>query len=520
MPPEAIVRIIGRARRRLVAMNVARGVVAIVAVLAAAGAIVFAIARFVVLPWAEPTAAIVAVLAVAVIASVALIRRPSSLQAAIELDQRLGGRDQVSTALELSHRGDLTDIERRQIARSSAWAEGRSLADFGSIWPSRRLIGLAAVALAAALVLAIPASSADARQAADEEIAAIVDAVADELERLADELVAPEVADELRQTAEELRDSNSLDEAVEQLGDARQRLAEKVDPEALPLKTALSGLDEKLRQEPIAGGEDTQSQIEQLKAELGDLSAAEQAAAAARLEELASQVAGSAPDLADALSQAAAAIESGDGVAALDDVLAAMDAATNRVGAAGDLSDARAAVRRVQGELGDARDARAGDSSRSGAGDGSGDGSGGGDGTGSGGGSTGAGSGTGTGGGGGGSGTGADNPNPVGGGTGTFGDPIPGAGDNDVPRDPTRSTVFDPLVFDQGEENRVDFNTSDPTGEVQGRTRGDGIQNEAILPYTDRYSVYQQQALDALDRMLIPGSLQDIVRNYFTELAR
>jgi hypothetical protein len=106
----------------------------------------------------------------------------------------------------------------------------------------------------------------------------------------------------------------------------------------------------------------------------------------------------------------------------------------------------------------------------------------------------------------------------VSGGTGSAGNPDLGAGDGDAAHDPGRSNVLDPQGFTQGDEQRVDFDGNDPTGNVEGTTSGQGLQNLPLVPYTDRFTAYQQQALGALDRMSIPSSLQDIVRIYFTEL--
>ena len=117
-------------------------------------------------------------------------------------------------------------------------------------------------------------------------------------------------------------------------------------------------------------------------------------------------------------------------------------------------------------------------------------------------------------------GSGANNQNPVAGGVGGTNNLGIGSGDNDVVRDPTRAQVFDPFGFEQGDEERVDFNASDPTGQVKGKALGEGIQNVPLTPYVDRYAEYRQSALGALDRMSVPGHLQDVVRNYFTELGQ
>jgi hypothetical protein len=84
--------------------------------------------------------------------------------------------------------------------------------------------------------------------------------------------------------------------------------------------------------------------------------------------------------------------------------------------------------------------------------------------------------------------------------------------------DPSRGVIFDPPPAAVGEEERVDFDTSDPTGQVRGRTIGEGLLNAPLVPYADRFLDYQRQALDALDRMIVPPSMQDLVRIYFTEL--
>ncbi|MBA2336641.1 MAG: hypothetical protein H0V96_02595 [Acidimicrobiia bacterium] len=105
------------------------------------------------------------------------------------------------------------------------------------------------------------------------------------------------------------------------------------------------------------------------------------------------------------------------------------------------------------------------------------------------------------------------------GGTGSGGNASgSGQGDDDEIADPERGAIFDPPPGATGEEERVDFDTSDPTGQVRGRTIGEGLLNAPLIPYADRYLEYRAQALDALDRMTVPASMQDLVRLYFTEL--
>ena len=265
MPPEPIRRLVERARPRLTAMNTVNAVVVAVGVTAAAAAGLLAVARRVVLPWAEPAAATAVAVGVIGAIVVAMVKRPSPARAALEIDHRLGGRDQVSTALELSTRDGLSSIEERQVGRAASWAEARELDGFGSLVPRRRLILLSALAVAGAFVLAIPASPADAARDRAAEVRAELDVQADALEEAADRVADERIAQRLAQLAEELRQAADLAAADQLLGNARQELAELADAEALGLKTALAGLDRRLQQDPVAAGDDARSQLEALR---------------------------------------------------------------------------------------------------------------------------------------------------------------------------------------------------------------------------------------------------------------
>ena len=175
MPPDSIVRLVAAARRRITEMRLARRSLAAIGIVAAAGSVLLAVARRVVMPWAEPMLIAAAAVAIVGVVGWTLRQRPSARHAAIQLDHRLGGKDQVSTALELSAKQTVTPVEAGQLQRAAAWAEGRSLTGFGSVWPPRRLALLTAVAVVAAIVLAVPPSPADAEQARRAEIAALVD---------------------------------------------------------------------------------------------------------------------------------------------------------------------------------------------------------------------------------------------------------------------------------------------------------------------------------------------------------
>lgn len=315
MPPEPLQRIIRLGKRHLRVTQMLQRIVVAVGVAAAAGALLLGIARYVVLPWAEPVVFAAIATAIAAMLLYTLWRPPSDARAALVIDQRLGGKDRVSTALELSRLETRSALADSQIAHSAAWADGRSTEELGPVTPRRQLILLAALALGAVFVLAIPASPADAEQERREAIAATVDDEATALEELAQQVQDEDLAEQLRRAAEELRQADSLDEAIQQLGDVRQQLAAQADPEALPLKTALAGLEAKLAQNPLAEGGDAKSQLENLAAELENATQAERAAAAQRLSDLADELGGAAPELADALDDASAAISANGDVA-------------------------------------------------------------------------------------------------------------------------------------------------------------------------------------------------------------
>ncbi len=179
--PESIAHLIEGARRRLLASNATHLVILAVGLTAALAAALVAIARFVVLPWAETVAVAAIATAIVVALIVSLLRRPSPARAALAVDRRLGGFDRVSTALELSQREALDDLDRRQVTAAGAWAHNRTFDGFGRILPSGSMPRLAAAAVVCLLVLALVPSTADVALARRQ---AEIDLITDEIERL------------------------------------------------------------------------------------------------------------------------------------------------------------------------------------------------------------------------------------------------------------------------------------------------------------------------------------------------
>ena len=131
-----------------------------------------------------------------------------------------------------------------------------------------------------------------------------IDLIGEEIERLSEEAAeAPEeVRETLEQLLEELRQAQNLEQAISELGEARQDLAEQADPADLARRTALAGLEQRLSQSPLAEGQTAAEQLRNLAASLGSTSPAAMIAAAAELASRAEDLAGVDQELSDALA--------------------------------------------------------------------------------------------------------------------------------------------------------------------------------------------------------------------------
>lgn len=523
--PEQVRRLVGDARGRLTVAGIIRRVVAALGASAALAAGLVGVARHWVIEWAEGVA--LALVALAALGALvwSLLRRPSPVESAIAVDRRLGGYDRVTTALLAGDEAE-DEMSARQQAAAAAWAEARDVRPVAALVPDRRAWGLTllAVAVLAALIL-IPAPT-DTALAQREADRAAIDAEADRLEELAEDAPA-DLAEQLDALAEELRRSPDIESALETLGEARQELAEALDPAALARRTGLAGLDASFQQQPIGEGNSAEEQLQALadRVEGGDLSGLAQAVA--QLRERAADAAGVDPELSDALAEAAEQLtqlaagtgEASEAAGALREAAAAVGDARQaaaadqaRAQAAGEVGDAQQRLADAAGEGGEGSGEGSGDGSGQGAGEGSGSGSG--QGSGQGGGQ----GGQGGGGGGGGNGAGGQQGGTAGSGSGGSGMGSGGFGDEDPNQAPGRATVFDPISEALGERERVDLAGSEE-GEVQGLTDGrGGVENLPLTPYSERFAEYQSQALESLDSLAVPGSVRDVVREYFTLL--
>jgi hypothetical protein len=92
-----------------------------------------------------------------------------------------------------------------------------------------------------------------------------------------------------------------------------------------------------------------------------------------------------------------------------------------------------------------------------------------------------------------------------------------GTGDDDPFAQPSRGDIFDPIDFTTGDEVRIPVEGADP-GDLVGTSSGSGIANEAVVPYSQRFSDYRRTALESLDSLTVTPGIEAIVRDYFTRL--
>jgi hypothetical protein len=332
---------------------------------------------------------------------------------------------------------------------------------------------------------------------------------------------------ELDEAIRDLREGGlSREEAVARLSEAEGQLQALLDPDAEAGRAALEEAGRRAAQgettRPVgqALAQDDYTKAAQALSDLGEglpeLSTAERAATAARLEAMADAVAGTQPELAGALDDAAAALRAGD----VEGAQQALDRAAELTQQAGQQAAAQAAAQgaaeQALGQIQEGRRAiaQSGEGALAGQtgpdqaaqgpgqqGQGpSGDGS-------SGAGQAGSGSGD------------AD------GGGGTSGTP-PSSGGPIAPNQPGQEgqTPYDRIYAPQrlGGEGGEQVDVPGSGESDPGGSEGEGLpppeRGEALVPYDEVYTDYQAQAASALENSYIPRGIKDYVRDYFSSL--
>ena len=499
-PPEPLVRLVAVARRRLWASRLVGEATLGLGVGAAGAAAVWGVSRVVVFAWADGVA--LALVAVAVISVLGwwVAHRPSSAQAALWADHRLGGEDRLSTAWELSRLPALGEAGIRQTEAAGSWAAAADQRGLRGEYPSARMLGMALTAVVSAVLLAVSPSLTDRALAESRMVREVVDREVEAIETLASR-GSEELSQPLTELAERLSETQTLEEALSELTSARLELEERLGPNRLAESTALTGLTSRLSRLPVGQGDDPAARLADLASSLSSLTAGQRQALAQELADRAADFAGINDELGSALEAAAAALSDQN----LDPALASealeraseqissaqmrASEASSQAAAAAQLAEAEERLRRAQEGAGPGQDQGSGQGEGQGQGQGQGQGAA-------------------SGGGGGGQ-------------TGTSGvgqGSVSGVGDDDAALAPHySSSIFEPPAGGLGEEVHVPIEGSDP-GEVVGSAAGPSVANAPLVSYAERFAEYRTTALESLQRRPLPSHLTEVVQNYFTEL--
>ena len=473
-----------------------------------------------------------------VMIGIAVLKPLPPRRAAQRVDRLLGLRERLSTAIELHETGADTPLAPYQQADASALAAQLHPRQIPLALPRRPLLIALVPALMtlALLTLPNPMNRVLAERAA---VAEMIEEVTQQLAALEEELASrqdltPEQRAELeailRQLQAELaRNPGDRQEALADLAQAEMRLRQQLNPQVDAQQAALEQLARRLEQlsnnptSPRPTLDQLRQQLENLAASLEQMSAAEREALAQELGQQAAQLAATDPTTAQALQDAAQALERGDLQAAAEALQQASQQVSNTQAAAANqqavqqaLSNTQAARQQIAqaGQQGQGQQAQQGQGQgQQGQGQQSQQGQG----------------------------QGQQGQQP---GQGQQGQPGQGGGstaDNlgqqqsNAPGnvDPNRpatqqgqgandGTVYQPFN-PSGQTGNPDQITgqqgSGGSSEVRpGQGQQSGLNNPSLVPYEQVFPEYQRAATEALDRGSVPIYLQNLVREYFSRL--
>ena len=480
-----------------------------------------------------------AVLGAGLAAALALAWPRSSLSTAIDLDQRLGLRERLSTAVELRRRGWPGALARSQLEDTLQTCARATAEGAFAVRITRRAALMGVLLLLFALLplwLVRPVFEAAERQAAIdvamEQERARVGALQVEVSQI--EPLDPDRREAVLrplQTAEErLGQARTIEQALATLGEGEGQLRELATEQATALADSLRAAGERLSQDPdrdlaalgaqLARGEFQEAAETLQQMDLRPATAAQAEAQARQLDAAAEMLRSSEPQLAEALRDAAASLQTGDSAAAqqsLNQAAQALGESSQQIlqaqvagQAAGELAAAQARLLQAaesQAIAGDGAqggvsgagngdtggsDAEAGMEAASSSGQGAGGGAGRGEGS-------------------------AE----IGQGAVSGSDPIaqgnaPGDG-GERPYQPLQPSAR----LGGNAALPLSLGSSGQAGELILGMSGlaPGTPEEARVPYTDVYRRYEASARLAIDSLQPPPHLEALVREYFSSLA-
>ena len=450
---------------------------------------------------------------------------PSRAEVARLGDLRLGGLERLSTAVEFATAEGV--LVGRQRADAGAWAAS---ADAGAVRdPGRpyRAAALAVVAGLAALALGLapnPALQAlhaqRANQAAQDQAAAQIGQLIQQADKNAPGATPEQKAalvQQLKGAQQAVRTAPDPQSAVAALSQAQSQIKSLQDPNVASQKQAASAAGQALQANPstaragqaLSAGDSqaASTQLNQLAASVPQLSPAEQQALANSLSSAAAQSAAGNPKLSQALQQAADALRRGDTAGAQQALQQAAQAEQQQASAEQFNGDAAQAVNGLQQAKSSLAQQAQAQGQNQAAGQGQQPGQGAGQQPGQGAGQPGQGAGAGTGQQGQGQGAGA------GSGTGT-GSPGSGSGSGQGSSGGSgKTTPSTEKVYVPGQST----GSGSPEGTTGDPSSG---QSANLVPYSEVLSQYSAAAQSEVDRELIPQDEQDLVRQYFQDLAQ
>lgn len=472
-----------------------------------------------------------------------IIRSQNPLKVARRVDMELVLKERLSTAVVLSndsHSHSNSSFPSELVERQNRDALNTAAAinpshDFNLHWHWRSL-SVAAILAMSAITLAFIPNPMDVIRAELEAIAKAVEAEADRIEQLHQELAASEeLSDEereellrlLQELAEALRQNRGDQaEALAEISKVEEVLRQRLDPTSGLRQATLEALAAQMQS--LAGIQtsekadlaETAEALQKLAEQMAEMSVAKQQSLSQSLAQMAARASQAGETaLAQALAEMAQAVASGDSQAAQQAAQQAGDALANSQADLSNQASLGQTLSQLQGsrqaisqagqsqavaDVGQGQADGQGNNQENGDSDGQGQGQGQGDGQGQ---------------PGGGGGTDADTL-PPGTGSGQAGDPTgqgrPSAISGQEPQ------LYTPWERRQGSGDPFYIPGQDTgEGETQVRERYDpfpGSPGQALVPYHEVFSTYLDAANQAIEQSYIPASLKDFVKEYFSQL--
>ena len=274
-----------------------------------------------VFPWSWPERAALVGLSGCAVAALGwtVIQRLPDPQVARALDRSLDTDDALVTSLQFAP----TDPFGAAIhARAQSFADSDVTEAMRLPWRQRKvtLLAFLLVVLLAVIVVRNPQDESRDELAREQdridELATSLEADAQAL-RSSDNAASSELADQLLEAASALRAAENADDAADRLEQAQDDLLRTLDADALTQRGAVTGLERALDAEAFPGAASPVSasasdRLSTLAESVSQISEQERGQLASRLQALADAQATGSFDTAEALSEAAAAIDAGD----------------------------------------------------------------------------------------------------------------------------------------------------------------------------------------------------------------